>query len=660
MLALAVLIGLNASAQKETKVNAEIKRVTVFKSGAQVEHQKNIHVNTGRQFVVFEKLTDYLDPGSIQLKCSENATIISVRTRKNYDDKTIAQNEVDTKNTRKKELEKEERTLRDEYKVLLLDEQLLQRNNSLGSQQQGVKISELKEASTFFHAKMSEILSRKSQLEDEIETVVRKKNVIEQEIATRKSLPVINYSEIEVEIEAKQSGDVQFDFNYITSNASWKPYYDMRSAGIGAPVNLEAKGLVTQNTGINWNNVNLVLSTNDPYDDTQEPVISSWRLDYYTPLPQKQSTYHYIPEHNYSGETIHGEVTDITTGEPLAFAKISFPSAPQLVVTSDATGKFSFQVPNNVTYMNISYLGYRSYNQTINGPYLKIQMAPEAIAMDSISYSYDEATSYGFTGRNMEQVEILDKDMYVQRGLINMVPGVVSKKEGRFKSSAFAETETGSYSYTSQALATVAERDLRMEFAIDKPFSVPSDDAEHRVAIASYQMDASYEYHSVPKLDKDVYLVALISGWEKMNILSGESNLYFDGTFIGKTYIDVNSTKDTLGFSLGKDKKVLIERKKVDELSKTKASGSRTKYEVTWEFIIRNNGPFNVPILIKDQFPISVNNDIKVKQGSYDGATLEEETGILTWKTILNKGETKKFRFDFSVEYGKNGSMYLE
>lgn len=649
MLALAVLIGLNAVAQKETKVNAEIKRVTVFKSGAQVEHQKSINVSNGRQLVVFEKLTDYLDPGSIQLKCSENATIISVRTRKNYDDKTIAQNEVDTKNTRKKELEKEERILRDEYKVLLLDEQLLQKNNTLGSQQQGVKISELKEASTFFHAKMSEILSRKSQLEDDIETLVRKKNIIEQEIATRKSLPVINYSEIEVEIEAKQSGNVQFDFNYITSNASWKPYYDMRSAGIGSPVTLEAKGLVTQNTGINWNNVNLILSTNDPYDDTQEPVIATWKLDYYTPLPQKQTTYHYVPEHNYSGETIHGEVTDITTGEPLAFAKITFPSAPQLVVTSDATGKFSFQVPNNVTYMTISYLGYGTYNQTVNSPYLKIQMTPETIAMDSISYSYDEATSYMSMDKNIEEVMISGKAL-----------GVMGRKKSRFKNEAFAETGTATYAYTSPALATVAERDLRMEFTIEKPFSVPSDDAEHRVAIANYQMNATYEYHAVPKLDKDVYLVALISGWEKMNILSGESNLYFDGTFIGKTYIDVNSTKDTLGFSLGKDKKVQITREKVDELSKTKASGSRTKYEVTWEFTVRNNGPFNVPILIKDQFPVSVNGDIKVKQGNYDGATLEEETGILTWKTVLNKGETKKFRFDFSVEYGKNGSMYLE
>ena len=324
-------------AQKEVKLNTEIQRVTVFKTGAQIEHSKSSGLQSGRQIVVFEKLTDFLDPSSVQLKCSENATIISVRTRKNYDDKSIAQADVDSKNEAKKALEKTESKLRDEYKVLLLDEELLQKNNTLSSQQQGVKVAELKEASTFFHTKMTEILTRKSELEDEIEVVVRKRNVIEQEIATRKSLPVINYTEIEVELEVKAAGTVQFDFSYITSNASWKPYYDMRSAGVGSPMILEAKGLVSQSTGIEWKDVNLVLSTNDPYDNTQEPELNSWILDNYSQMPVKQTQDHYVPEHNYSGETIHGEVSDVSSGEPLAFAKLSFPNSPNLVVTTIAS-----------------------------------------------------------------------------------------------------------------------------------------------------------------------------------------------------------------------------------------------------------------------------------------------------------------------------------
>ncbi|MGV3609756.1 MAG: DUF4140 domain-containing protein, partial [Fluviicola sp.] len=240
--------------QKETKADAAIQKVTVFKEGAQVEHSKELNLGTGKQVVIFQKMTDFMDPSSIQLKCSQGATILSVRTRKNFDDKTIAETELSEKNDRKKALEKQERTLRDEYKVLLLDEQLLLKNNSLSSQQQAMKIAELKEASTFFHAKMSEINTRKSQLDSEIEAVVRKINTIEQEINTRKGLPVVNYTEVEVELDVEKAGKVTFDFTYITHKASWKPYYDMRSNGVGAPVLLEAKGLVTQSTGIDWKN----------------------------------------------------------------------------------------------------------------------------------------------------------------------------------------------------------------------------------------------------------------------------------------------------------------------------------------------------------------------------------------------------------------------
>ncbi|WP_341901604.1 mucoidy inhibitor MuiA family protein [Fluviicola taffensis] len=649
--------------QKETKAEASIQKVTVFKEGAQVEHSKELSLGTGKQVVVFQKLTDFLDPSSIQLKCSESATILSVRTRKNFDDKSIAATELTEKNDRKKVLEKQERALRDEYKVLLLDEQLLLKNNSLSSQQQAMKIAELKEASTFFHAKLSEINTRKSQLDSEIEAVVRKINTIEQEINTRKGLPVINYTEVEVELDVIKSGNIDFDFTYITHKASWKPYYDMRSNGVGAPVLLEAKGLVTQSTGIDWKNVKLILSTNDPYDNTLEPTIDPWYVNYYTPAPRKQLIERYVPEYNFDGETIHGEITDATSGEPLAFAKISMNNNPLTSFTTDATGHFSFAVPRGERSYTISYLGYQPQYVNITAPYIKTQLYPTAIAMDELK-AMDDAEYGNYV---IDGVVISENT----NSILSRTPGVnsndrKSRSKGKRDSYKGEETEyeiaqdlTTSGLYDA-SIAEQVEKDLRMEFQIETPFSVPSDDADHRVAIATYQMKADYEYHAVPKLDESVYLVAQISGWEKLNLLNGESNLYFDGTYIGKSFIDVNSSKDTLSFSLGKDKKIVINRKRSEEMSKTRLLGNRYKYEVTWDFTVRNNGGAAIPIIVKDHFPISINDDIKVKQGSYVGATLEEKTGILTWKFTTNKGETKQFKFDYQVDYGKNEPVYLE
>ncbi len=648
-------------AQKETKSEAAIQKVTVFKEGAQVEHSKELNLTTGKQVVIFQKMTDFMDPSSIQLKCSQGATILSVRTRKNFDDKTIAETELTEKNDRKKVLEKQERTLRDEYKVLLLDEQLLLKNNSLSSQQQAMKIAELKEASTFFHAKMSEINTRKSQLDSEIEAVVRKINTIEQEINTRKGLPVVNYTEVEVELDVEKAGNIGFDFTYITHKASWKPYYDMRSNGVGAPVLLEAKGLVTQSTGIDWKNVKLILSTNDPYDNTQEPRLDPWYVNYYTPAPRKQVAERYIPEYNFDGETIHGEITDAVSGEPLAFAKISMNNNPLNSFTTDAAGHFTFSVPRGERSYTISYLGYQSQYVNINAPYIKTQLYPETVAMETLKDSYIRQESAVYSA------EPITMNGSYELSEVELTAGVSNQGRLRSKGKRDAAKPTeGFYSDTFGAeaddasIAEQVEKDLRMEFQIETPFSVPSDDADHRVAIATYNMKADYEYHAVPKLDESVYLVAQISGWEKLNLLNGESNLYFDGTYIGKSYIDVNSSKDTLSFSLGKDKKIVVNRKRSEEMSKTRLLGNRYKYEVTWDFTIRNNGGASIPIIVKDHFPISINDDIKVKRGTFDGAVLDEKTGILTWKFTTNKGETKQFKFDYQVDYGKSQPVYLE
>ncbi len=664
-LIIACFIGSLAIAQTEKRENAPIKQVTVFKNGAQVQHEKSVNITSGKQFIVFEKITEFTDPNSLQLKCTENATILSVRVRKNYDENSIKEADLKTMTANRKSLEDKKQALEDEYHVLLTDEKLIQENSRLWSNQSGVKIAELKEAVAFNHAKLTEIGQRKSQLQSEIETLAKKINVIEQEINTRSSLPVTIYSEVVVELSADKGGSADFVFSYITPNAFWTPYYDMRSAGVNAPISLEAKGLVSQNTGIEWKNVKLVLSTNDPYESTEEPKIDAWYLDYYSSLPQRQAAYKSAGTFNYFGETIHGEVLDISTGEPLAFAKVTIGGNAMNFVTTDASGKFSFQVPRNTTTFVVDYLGYHQQYLNINSPYYKIALTPQEIAMETVqdlsnatsgSYAMDgdaeyyapEPSYYDNNMSTLEEVTIVTKKNKL-------------RKESK-KSEAYGyyggEVSTGATYSTS--IATQVVRDLRMEFVIDVPFTIPSDNADHRVPIATYQMPATYEYHSVPKFDEGVFLVAQISGWEKLNLLSGESNIYFDGTYIGKSYVDVNSTKDTISFSFGKDNKIKVERKKSQEMSKTRLVGSRYKYEVTWDFTIRNNGGAAIPIIIKDHFPISTNSDIKVKEGTYEGATYDENTHILTWKFTTKSGETKTFKFDYTVDYEKGQAVYLE
>jgi hypothetical protein len=661
MLFLIALFGAFSSfSQKEVGLLSDIKKVTVFFQGAQLEHYKSADLKAGKQEVVFQKLTDFIDPNSVQVKAKGNLTILSVRTRKNYEDLKMTDSEIEELNAKKKKLELKDQVLRDEYEILALDKNLLMHNRDLKGSDNGLKVSELKEAYTFMHTKLAEIGTRQTAIYNELDELTKEMNRIEQEIVSQRSKPVVNYSEIVVEIDVEEGTKAEFFFSYISPRAAWKPYYDMRSDGIGKPVRLEAKALVSQTTGIAWNNVDLVLSTNDPYENSKEPTLNPWYLNYYN-YPQQQQVYQrQIPQTDYSGEKLRGEVIDASTGEPLPFAKITFPSNPNVGAVTDFDGKFEIMVPKNERYVTASYVGYNSTQLSITAPYLKFFIQPQELTLEEVvvSSEYEKYAPDSYDAISVQSIGKKD---------IQRIPSVGNRdfKKSKSRSQEYMQatsTANGSAAsnWSSNAATTVTKKDLRVEYAIQSKFSIPTDGIDHRVHISNYDLPASYEYHAAPKMDPSVYLAAQVSGWEKLNLLNGESNLYFDGTYIGKTFIDVNSTKDTLSFSLGKDNKIQIERKRIQEKSTNRTIGSRQKFEVTWEIKVKNNGGASIPIIIKDQFPISTDSDIKVKKGDYLEGKLDEKTGILTWSFLLAPSQNKSLLFDYSVDYMHGKVLYIE
>ncbi len=655
-----ILISIISFGQKETTLPSEIKKVTVFFQGAQIEHQKSTDLKPGKQEIIFEKLTDFLDPNSVQVKAIGDMTILSVRTRKNFEDLKMSNEEIASLNTKKHKLELQDQILRDEYDILALDKNLLLKNRDLKGNADGLKVAELKEAFAFMHLKLTEINTRQSAIYNQLEDLNKEMNRIEQEITSQRSKPVTNFTEIIVEIDVEKATKGEFFFTYITPNASWKPYYDMRSDGIGQPVRLEAKALVSQTSGISWNNIDLVLSTNDPYENSKEPTLNPWYLTYYNYPPQKQVYQRQIPQNDYSGEKLRGEVIDASTGEPLPFAKISFPSNPNVGAVTDFDGKFEVIVPRGEKFVSANYVGYNPVQLGITAPYLKFFIHSQELVLEEVMIS---AESYDY---EVADVMSVSKSTSNQEGLFSSNRrGGRKRKADKDYSAAYNSNLAGassgeSYNYSSNAVSVATQKDLRMEYAIQSKFTIPSDGIDHRVQIATYELPAKYEYHAAPKMDPSVYLAAQVSGWEKLNLLNGESNLYFDGTFIGKTFIDVNSTKDTLSFSLGKDNKIQIERKRIQEKSTNRTIGSRQKFEVTWEIKVKNNGGALIPIIIKDQFPISTNNDIKVKNGDYTDAKFDENTGILTWNFLLNSSQSKSLLFNYSVDYLHGSVLYIE
>lgn len=206
-------------------------------------------------------------------------------------------------------------------------------------------------------------------------------------------------------------------------------------------------------------------------------------------------------------------------------------------------------------------------------------------------------------------------------------------------------------------LATQNNNALNTSFDLDVPYDILSNSKAHSVTLNTYNQPVNYKYYSVPRLESDAFLLAELTDYEKLNLLPGDANIIFENTYVGKSIINPNATTDTLNLSMGRDKKIVIKRERVAEQSGTKLLGSSKRQTFTYEIRLRNGKSEAVNLLLKDQFPISTDKTIEVELLSADGASVNTETGVLTWKLILKPGVTQKVRISYAVKYPKDQSI---
>ncbi|RPD42171.1 DUF4139 domain-containing protein [Chitinophaga barathri] len=203
--------------------------------------------------------------------------------------------------------------------------------------------------------------------------------------------------------------------------------------------------------------------------------------------------------------------------------------------------------------------------------------------------------------------------------------------------------------YTSQN-----ENQLSATFEIDIPYDVASTGKQHSVTLKEFSLPAFYKYYAVPKADPDAFLMAEITDYEKLSLLPGEANIIFEDMYVGKSFIDPNATSDTLNLSVGRDKKVIIKREKVTDMSGVKFLGNQKRQTFTYEIRVRNAKKEPVNLLLKDQYPVTTDKSMEVELVESDGAAVNTETGVLTWKLSVAPGETRKVRLSYTVKYPKD------
>ncbi|MDD3741585.1 MAG: DUF4139 domain-containing protein [Bacteroidales bacterium] len=208
------------------------------------------------------------------------------------------------------------------------------------------------------------------------------------------------------------------------------------------------------------------------------------------------------------------------------------------------------------------------------------------------------------------------------------------------------------YNYTN-----MVQTMTNVEFDIKLPYTIPSDGQIHILPVQSESLPTTYVYHIVPKLESQAFLIAKITDWQKLDLLPGKANIYFDGTFVGETQINPYTVSDTLDLALGRDRSLQIQRKQIKNETNKKLVGSICTKTITYEITVKNTKMVKTEIVLQDNIPLSLDEEIKVLLTDKGKATWFESTGLLQWGENIAANETKKFTYTFTVEYDSAKSL---
>jgi uncharacterized protein (TIGR02231 family) len=207
---------------------------------------------------------------------------------------------------------------------------------------------------------------------------------------------------------------------------------------------------------------------------------------------------------------------------------------------------------------------------------------------------------------------------------------------------------------------TLNVRTTTLEYSIETPFTIPGNGKVHTVAVSSHSIPATYKHYVTPKLDRDAFLYARTTGWEDLGLLPGNANIFFEGTYVGQSHLQLDLPNDTLDISLGRDKGVVVERVRRKSSDQKGVLGNRRTVTIGWDITVRNTKASAIDLEVRDQFPLSPQSEVEVKLEDRGGAQVDEQRGLLTWNINLQPKASRKLGFSYVVKHPRDMPVILE
>lgn len=600
--AIVTVLTLNA----QTPVRSQVKNITLFMNGAQVERSGRTAVPAGETKVSFPHLSPYIDAKSVQVKARGKVQILGVKTVVSTDSLTSVDKNPELTRRQKEMADNKARmeTIREEYDVL-------KQNCSMGGRTVGATLAAAKEMTAWFASEMLRLKKEEAALTRRNTALEKELKALQQQITTS---GLGRNGEVVVTLQASAATSVEFTLHYYVEHAGWYPSFEVRSGGANQAVTVVYKANITQNTGEMWAQIPVTLSSGNPLSGNAAPVLQPYRIG------MRGTTYpDYAPSPR--GNTLYGIVTDMQK-EPIVGASLRVEGSTVGTV-SDVDGAYSLVLPRNKAMITAEFIGMKPVTFSAS-PGLR------NIIMEADNSALDEVIVVGLSGK---------------------VAGVSAARNRTKSVNEPKAAIRGMASLPEAAVPTVETHQSYADYnyKIAEALTLEGGTAVRQVEIGRFEQPASYTYEVLPRAGKQAYLTAKMPVPANRSLLDGEANVFFDNTFVGTMLLDTGA--DTLQVAFGRDPGVQVERELVAaQTSRGFMSGS-VKETKSWRTTVKNNRTEPISITVNDQIPLSTDKSITVEADDLGGGLLEKETGYVRWHLTLAPGERVVLPLRYTVKY---------
>ncbi|WP_026711448.1 mucoidy inhibitor MuiA family protein [Flavobacterium filum] len=608
-----VLLVSNVSLFGQTKsktISSKIEKVIVFTEGAQVVRTAKATFSSGKTELVFSGVSPKIDKESLQVKGKGAFTIQSVVHQNNH--LTIQKNreEIEKLQSAKLQLNKKRTFENNVLTILKNEESILAKNQVIGGTNSGLKMTDLREAVDFQRQRLIDLLKQKSDVEAKMSSIDSTITKLDKQLKSLNESNETATSDIVVTVSSRgEIANASFEITYYVMQAGWYSNYDLRVEDIKNPIELLFKANIFQSSGEDWNDVSLTISNGNPTESGVAPTLQPWYLNLNQRIKPSGSVQAYG---QLIGNTITGVVSE--GGIPLPGANVIV-KGTSIGTSTDFDGKYSIKVPNQNSVLEFSFVGMKSQLVNANSKVINV-------SLDSDTRLEEVVVVSGYNSSKKKQVQYEEESIALQTA-VNYQPTTIT-------------------------------------YEINEPYTILSDNKKYTAEIKRFELPAQYQYYAVPKLDESVYLTAKVTNWQELNLFDGELNLFFEGAYLGKSLLDLQSASDTLDISLGKDKGIVILRKKLKEFSSKQFLSNYKKESRAYDIIVKNNKPYAVNITVLDQLPISNNKEIILEEQFYNEGEIDKNTNIVKWNLTIPSKTERKVQLKYQVKYPKNEFLQLE